>query len=75
MSWVMCGQEAFAVEVEDEKEVAVKPTKAELALIDQLLYGGKLAKCVKRINELLRWQPQARFAVRNCQREIAKLTQ
>ena len=73
MAWVLCGNEDFLVEVDEE--IAVKPTKAEVVFLDHVVCGGKLAKYVKRINQLLRWQPQARFAVANYKREIAKLTQ
>ena len=50
----------------------VKPTDAERTMMDILMDGGKLAKYVHRINQLLRWQPQARFAIANYKREIVQ---
>ena len=66
--WVKCGDEAFMVDV-----LVSDVSAGERDLLDIVVSKGKLAKYIKRVNELLRWQPRAKLGIGCYQREIAKL--
>ena len=67
--WVKCGDEAFMVDV-----LVSDVSAGERDLLDIVVSKGKLAKYIKRVNELLKWQPKAMLAISCYQREIRRLT-